>query len=209
MKKLTKKILLAVLLTMSVFAVQAAAPIAEIQAILEKPKILCGNFNQTKELVGIKKPLLSQGRFCIDANKGVLWRTITPFPNTLRLTRDEISQIQGNQTTMRLDANQEPVVRMINSVLFSLLAGDFSQLDNIFILNGDIKNKHWQVRLKAHDASLAKVIGNISLEGDKHVRKVIISEFNGDHTIITFSNIKSGNTVITADEEKLFEQNQS
>jgi hypothetical protein len=200
-----KRLFTAILVMLFAVCAQAAAPIAQIQAILEKPKILCGNFNQTKELIGISKPLLSQGRFCIDADKGVLWRTIMPFPNTLCLTRDEISQIQGNQTTMRLDANQEPVVRMINSVLFSLLAGDFSKLDNIFMLNGKIQDQHWQVRLKVRDAGLAKVIGNISLEGDQHVRKVVISESNGDHTVILFSNIKSGNTVMTADEEKLFE----
>ena len=29
---------------------------------------------------------------------------------------------------MRLDAKQEPTVRMINSVLFALLAGDLDQL---------------------------------------------------------------------------------
>src|SRR5450830_893367 len=136
----------------------AAAPVADIQATLSKPKLMCGRFDQTKQLSGIKKPLLSNGRFCVVAGKGVLWRTLQPFPNTLRLTRDEIVQMQGDRVAMRLDAKQEPVVKMINSVMFSLLSGDLSQLDNLFELDVIIKNGNWQVALKARQPALAKAI---------------------------------------------------
>ena len=50
----------------------AAAPVAKIQAMLAKPKMLCGRFDQSKQLVGMKKPLNSNGRFCVVAGKGVL-----------------------------------------------------------------------------------------------------------------------------------------
>jgi len=210
MIKVLYKIFFAIILMMitaSTFA-QTAAPIAEIQSILEKPKIMCGRFDQTKLLVGINKPLLSNGRFCVVADKGILWRTLYPFPNTLRLTQDEIIQTQGKQTTMRMDATQEPVVRMTNTVLFSLLAGDFSQLDKIFILNSHIENSHWHVNLKAREPGLAKVIGNISLEGDQHVKKVNIQESNGDKTMIIFSDIKNGGNAMTKEEGALFDQEQ-
>ena len=111
---------LAILLLTAVCIVDAhaAAPVAQIQAVLAKPDVMCGRFDQRKQLVGIKKPLASSGRFCVVAGKGVLWRTLLPFPATLRLTRDEIVQMQGDRVAMRLDAQQEPVVKMINSVLF-------------------------------------------------------------------------------------------
>lgn len=210
MIKILHKIFFVIILT-TIFAsalAQTATPMAQIQSVLEKPKIMCGRFDQTKELVGISKPLVSNGRFCVVANKGILWRTLYPFPNTLRLTQDEIIQTQGKQITMRMDASQEPVVRMINTVLFSLLAGDFSQLDKIFILNSHIENSHWHVTLKAREPGLAKVIGNISLDGDKHVKKVIIQESNGDNTTIVFSDIKNGDSAISKDEEALFDQEQ-
>ena len=104
-------------------ALLGAAPVAKkIQTMLAKPKVLCGRFDQSKQLVGLKKPLSSNGRFCVVADKGVLWRTLQPFPNSLKLTRDEIIQLRGEQVALRLDAKQEPTVRMINSVLFALLA---------------------------------------------------------------------------------------
>ncbi|HEV2613444.1 MAG TPA: outer membrane lipoprotein carrier protein LolA [Gammaproteobacteria bacterium] len=191
MKKFMKKLIFSLLLLIFSGSVFASAPIAQIQAMLDKSPILCGNFNQTKTLIGISKPLLSNGTFCVNAKTGVVWKTLHPFPNTVKLTRDDITQIQGNQTVMQLSAQQEPVVKMINSVLFSLLAGDFSQLDKTFILNGNIKNNTWHVSLVARDKALAKVIGNITLDGNTHVNKVMIHESNGDQTLITFSDIKN------------------
>ncbi|MDY7578927.1 outer membrane lipoprotein carrier protein LolA [Herbaspirillum sp. RTI4] len=183
----------------------AAAPVAQIQAALAKPDILCGHFEQSKLLTGIKKPLLSSGRFCVVAGKGVLWRTLLPFPNTLRLTRDEIVQKQGERVAMRLEATQEPVVKMINEVLFSLLAGDLAQLDKLFELDGAIKNGHWSVALKARQPALAKALGDVTLEGAAYVNKVSLREVGGDSTDILFSAINSGAGAMNAEEKRAFD----
>jgi hypothetical protein len=129
--------------------------------MLAKPAQLCGRFEQTKQLAGMKKPLASSGRFCVVAGKGVLWRTLKPFPNTLRLSRDEIVQLQGDRVAMRLEASQEPTVRMINGVLFSLLAGDLGQLDTLFEVDGSAADGAWKVALKARSPALARAIGAI------------------------------------------------
>ena len=154
----------------------AAAPVAEIQSMLAKPKVLCGRFDQRKQLAGLKKPLASNGRFCVVADKGVLWRTLQPFPNTLRLTRDEIVQLQGERVAMRLDAKQEPAVRMINSVLFALLAGDLGQIEKLFEVDGAIHDNSWSVTLKAREPALAKAISSIALDGGAYVKNITISE---------------------------------
>ena len=181
-----------------------AAPVAQIQAVLAKPKVFCGRFDQNKQLVGLKKPVTSNGRFCVIADKGVLWRTLQPFPNTLRLTRDEIVQFRGERVGMRLDAGKEPTVRMVNNVLFSLLAGDLGQLEKLFDIDGSIESGHWNVTLKARAPGLAKVIGAIVLAGGVYVQQVTISEASGDRTTIVFTAIETGDTAMTADEAALF-----
>lgn len=204
MKKyiITFILFLTYLLTVSVYA---SAPIAQIQAMLAKPQIICGRFDQTKQLVGINKPLISNGRFCVITGKGVLWQTLQPFPNTLRLTPDAIVQMQGDRVITRLDAQQEPVVRMINSVLFSVLAGNLDQLNKLFELNGSVQNNNWQVALQARQPALAQAIGDINLQGDYYVRKVTLREASGDRTTINFSKINSGAGAMTKQEEALFE----
>jgi hypothetical protein len=199
-----KRLVLTLSLALACAAAQASAPIPRIAAMLAKPATMCGRFDQTKQLAGMKKPLASQGRFCVVAGKGVMWRTVKPFPNTLRLTRDEIVHFQGERVAMRLDAKQEPTVRMINSVLFSMLSGDLGQLETLFEVDGSADANSWKVALKARQPALAKAIGAIALEGGAYVKTINIDEASGDHTVIVFSDIKSGEGSISADEASLF-----
>jgi hypothetical protein len=199
-----KRLVLTFSLALACAAAQAGAPIAKIQAMLAKPAVMCGRFDQTKQLTGMKKPLASQGRFCVVGGKGVMWRTVKPFPNTLRLTRDEIVAFQGERVSMRLDAKQEPTVRMINSVLFSLLSGELGTLETLFEVDGTADASSWKVALKARQPALAKAIGAISLDGGAYVKNITINEASGDHTAIVFSEIKTGESAITADEAALF-----
>lgn len=182
----------------------AAIPTAKIQAMLAKPQILCGRFDQSKHLAGMKKPLLSNGRFCVAAGKGVLWRTLHPFPSTLRLTRDEILHMHGERVAARIDVKQEPAVRLINNVLFSLLAGDLGQLENLFEGEGSVQDQQWTVALKARDSGLAKVISGVSLEGGTFVKQITIHEANGDRTSISFSAMQTGDTAIGPEEAAQF-----
>lgn len=197
-----KRMIAAACLAALSLAAHAGAPVAKIQAMLAKPEQLCGRFEQTKQLAGMKRPLVSSGRFCVVAGKGVLWRTLKPFPGTLRLTPDEIVHYQGERVAMRLEARQEPVVRMINAVLFSLLSGDLSQVDSLFEVEGTA-DASWKVALKARAPALAKAIGAISLEGDAYVRNIHIIEAGGDRTDIVFSDFKTGAQALSAEEAAL------
>lgn len=182
----------------------AAVPVAQIQALLAKPALLCGRFDQSKHLVGMKKPLLSNGRFCVAAGKGVLWRTLQPFPNTLRLTRDEIVHMQGERVALRVDARQEPAVRQINGVLFAILAGDLGQLDTLFAGEGSVDGSGWSVALKARESGLAKVIAGVSLQGGAYVQQITLHEASGDRTSIRFSAMQTGAAALLAEEAAQF-----
>jgi len=185
-------------------ALLGAAPVEKIQSMLARPKVLCGRFDQSKQLIGLKKPLTSNGRFCVVADKGVLWRTLQPFPNTLKLTRDEIIQLRGERVALRLDAKQEPTVRMINSVLFAMLAGDLEPLEKLFDIDGSAQDKSWNVTLKAREPGMAKVISSVILNGGVYVKSIVISETGGDRTEIVFSAIETGDSAMNADEAALF-----
>lgn len=198
-----KRIFVSLIFVAACNAASAAAPIAKIQAMLAKPEQLCGRFEQTKQLAGMKKPLVSSGRFCVVAGKGVLWRTLKPFANTLHLKRDEIVHMQGERVAMRLDASKEPTVRMINGVLFSLLGGDLAQLDTLFEVDGSVSGNSWRVALKARSPALARAIGAISLDGGAYVRSIQMNEASGDRTSIEFSELKTGPGAVLPEEAAL------
>jgi len=101
-----------------------------IQSLVARPDALCGEFDQQKSLVGLKRPVQSSGRFCVLKDRGVLWSTLKPFASTLQLSRAEIVESQGSRVTSRLTAGDEPSVAVISDLLFSVLAGDFGRLRN-------------------------------------------------------------------------------
>jgi hypothetical protein len=181
-----------------------AAPLVTIESMLVKPTVMCGRFEQKKQLVGLKNAVRSSGRFCVVADKGVLWRTLQPFPNTLRLTRDEIVQLRGDQVALRLEAKKEPTVRLINTVLFALLAADLRQLEELFEIDGSVQNNAWSVTLKAREPGLLRAIGSIAVKGGAYVKSITIDEPSGDRTSIDFVAIETGDGVMNDDEAKLF-----
>ena len=73
-------------------------------------------------------------------------------------------------------------MRMINSVLFALLAGDLGNWKNFFEIDGVAQDKSWSVTLKAREPGLAKAIGSIALDGGVYVKNIAISEASGDRT---------------------------
>src|SRR5262249_13803549 len=119
-------------------------------------------------------------------------------------TPEEILQIEGDRIAMRLNAKQEPAVRIINGVLFAALAGDFEKLQRFFDIDGAIQKDSWSASLKSRTPELTKIIRTVSLEGGAYVRQVIIVEASGDRTKIIFSGIETGDSAMSADEAASF-----
>ena len=195
--------------TLCWFAIPAQAAdlalLTSIQSRLAIDTVIRGDFTQTRQLAGIKKPLIAKGAFTVEKTQGVLWRTLTPFPQTTRITQGEILQKDGDRVLMSLRADQEPAVGAISRVLFSLFAGNVSTLAEFFDHDGQlVGNTGWQAHFTPRDAGLKAVIGSLSLEGDSVVRQVTLTSAAGDVTLITFSNT-TVSAALTADERAQFE----
>jgi len=178
---------------------------SEIRARLAQPEVLRGEFEQSKSVPGFAKPLVSRGDFLVSRERGVLWRTREPFASELRLTRKEIQARQGGAVSFKLEADKEPAVKMINGLMFALLAGDVAQLGELFSLNGQVQAKSWQLKLAPKQAALASLLSRIELQGDSHVRRIHIDEANGDQTQIRFSQQSSEPAQLSATERARFD----
>lgn len=181
---------------------QGDAALAQIQKMVARPPIMCGDFEQQKTLVGLKRPVKSTGRFCALTEKGVLWNTLTPFASTLKLSREEIVQSQGDRVTSRLSAREEPTVGVISDLLFSVLAGDFDRLRASFKVDATAQANTWHARLVPKESGMKRVISAIELNGGDFVRQITMMEASGDRTVISFTNIATGPTALHADEAK-------
>ncbi|MDR2173133.1 MAG: outer membrane lipoprotein carrier protein LolA [Burkholderiales bacterium] len=176
-----------------------------IQSRLAADTVIRGDFTQTRQLAGVKKPLTANGVFTVEKTRGVLWRTLTPFPQTTRITQGEILQKDGDRVLMNLRADQEPAINAISRVLFSLFAGDIPALSEYFHYRGQLDGDNgWQLHFTPRLDALRAVIGSLSMEGDHVARRVTLTSAAGDITRITFSNVVTA-AALTADERAQFE----
>jgi hypothetical protein len=196
-------------LSLSVPAQAADDPtlLRSVQSRLAIDTVIRGDFTQTRQLTGVKKALVANGTFVVEKTRGVLWRTLAPFPQTTRITPGEILQKDGDRVLMTLRADQEPAVNAISRVLFSLFAGDLSTLAEFFDYRGQLDGGNsggWQLSFTPRDAGLRTVIASLSLEGDSVVRQVTLTSAAGDVTHIAFANTVTA-AALTTDERAQFE----
>lgn len=168
----------------------ASGLVRDVRERLVQPEWLRGEFEQSKQVSGFKKPLLSQGDFVVARGRGVLWRTQRPFASELKLTRDQIRITQGGDTTLRLDAAREPAMRAINGVMFALLEGDVAALSEHFELQGSTQGRTWSLVLTPRVAALQALLQRIELDGDSYVRRITILEASGDRSVINLSKLR-------------------
>lgn len=179
----------------------------------QTPAVLRGQFEQRKHVQGFRQPLVSTGNFAIARQQGLAWHTEAPFASTLVITADKLQTITpaAHATTdaqaadvQTLDTTREPGLRAFTHLLLALLAGQFEQLQNQFELE-DIatQDKTWSVTLRPGDATLARFISRIHIQGQDFVQAVTLHERNGDHSAIRFSGQQPG--ALTAQEAALLQ----
>lgn len=178
--------------------------LSRIERMVSHPAVMCGDFEQIKTLVGLQHPVRSTGRFCVMTERGVLWSTRAPFPSTLRLTREEIVESQGDQITSRLAVSQEPGVGIISGLLFSVLGGDLKQLQDNFDIDAAAQSTTWRAHLVPKEDGMRRVIRGIQLSGGEFIRHVTILEASGDRTDIAFTNIATGTTALRTEDIRAF-----
>ena len=183
----------------------AADLMADVGERLGQPAVLRGEFEQSKQVAGFKKALLSKGDFLVARDRGVIWRTREPFPSVLKLTPNEIVATQGGAVAFRLSANTEPTVRIINGLMFSLLNGDVAALGEQFKIAGAVEAKSWSLTLVPKQAAFAKILARIELSGDVYVRRIAMDEANGDRTVIQFNKQTPEPVKLSMDEAARFD----
>jgi outer membrane lipoprotein-sorting protein len=165
---------------------------AQVKAQLGEVNLVRGAFEQQKQVKGFKRPLISTGDFLVAKGRGVKWHTLKPFESVLTVRKDDISSKQGETEVFHLDASKEPTVRVINSVLFALLAGDVEVLRTHFEVQGEVKPAGWTLELTPKTKGLAQVLARITLTGDRFVRHLELAEGSGDTTTITVTAAADG-----------------
>jgi hypothetical protein len=159
---------------------------------LASPPLLSGRFSQEKKVVGLKKPLLSQGDFLVERDKGVIWRTQKPFAAAVAVTPKGIWSLKQAGTGLKRSPIHQGNLGIAMDMIQKVLAGDPSSLSKAFKVAEQGDSASWSMELKPLDPVIARVVASIRLRGSSHVDQVEYSETNGDRTLIAFTEVAAG-----------------
>ncbi|MBO2681126.1 outer membrane lipoprotein carrier protein LolA [Shewanella algae] len=151
-----------------------------------------GQFEQVRWLRVLKQPLRSSGEFLFQRELGMLWQQQTPFGNLLLLKQGELIQqdSQGKLSVTKADASPAAMAEMLPRMMQSLLSGDIQALSQgfeLYLLNDQAG--HWQLGLKAKEQTMAALLPQMVLEGNKDLESLTLLAKNGDISQIFFSEL--------------------
>ncbi len=201
--ELARRVLIAALFAAAAAPAAAGDLLKDVEACLADARVTRGEFVQEKRLVGVARPLKASGSFLVDRERGVVWRNESPIRSVLRIKRGEIVQSDGSHVLMRLDAEREPAVKAVSSVLFATFALDLNALSKYFSFAGSVSDGTWQLTLRPRDAALAHLIHAIEIGGGRVVRRVEMTAASGDLLRIDFRQIETAAAPTASEDAEL------
>lgn len=175
-----------------------------LQAALTAYPLVRGKYTQQKTLKMFKQPLRSSGHFLLSGTQGLQWSQMQPFPVSLVLTKDKLSQQFSNAPPQIISVKNQPLVFYFSHLFLSVFKGDMTALSTQFKMQLKGDNKNWYLSLMPRNAPLNKVFKQINVSGGNYIEQLLLIELSGDTTKITFSNQHSTPSKLTKHEQATF-----
>jgi hypothetical protein len=162
-----------------------AFDLAQLSEQLAKPAMVRGSFVQEKHLRALPQPLVSQGKFVLAKNFGLLWLLETPLRQDYRITNAGIArrETQGGANVWKLLPGKSAGAEQ-NRLFLAVLQGDSSGLQRDFDLKLKGSADSWQLELVPRSLFLQQVFKQINIEGGELVRRIELLETQGDRTVL-------------------------
>jgi len=167
-------------------ATLGAGLVARIAGQLAKHRVVRAHFRQTQALAALSAPLVSTGTLIFARERGVIWRTDTPY---------RITYVIGDSSVAKIDASGHRSVTgaarggmaQISQMMRAMLGGDLSGLYSQFDVAAHGTESRWQLLLTHNQPQLARFVKALRMEGGAFLQTLEIDAANGDTTHIEFS----------------------
>lgn len=197
----------------------AVGSVSELQTVLSANSIVRGEFTQTRNMEMFAQPLTSQGTFLLDKSNGLLWTQATPFPVSLVLTDNKLSQRFADQPAKIITDKENPMAFYFSHIFLSVFHGDTQKLQEQFSLsfepateknsdesaNSSSEDTRWTLTLKPKNAPMNAVFEAITLQGQGDIERIELREVRGDSTVIEFSQLSHLPEVLSDAEAQQFQ----
>lgn len=183
-------------------AAAQAGLVARIAAQLAGKPGVRAQFRQTQTLAALSAPLVSTGTLVFVRERGVIWRTETPYRVTYVIGDKGVTKIDASGSRATHGASHGGVAQ-VSQMMRAMLGGDLSALYSQFDVAASGTPARWRLSLTPNQPQLAQALKSLRMEGGAFLSTLEITAANGDTTRIDFSNSEGIDTLSTA-EQALF-----
>ncbi|MBP0591440.1 outer membrane lipoprotein carrier protein LolA [Paraburkholderia sp. LEh10] len=165
-----------------------AALVSQVASRLAQTQRVRAQFTQTQTLSAMKQPLVSTGTLVFFRERGVIWRTDTPYKATYVIGDAGVSEVDPNGK--RIDTKSAHGVRgvaQVSKMMRAMLGGDLSALYSQFDVDAQGAASQWKLDLKPNQPQLAQSIKGLQMTGGEFLQTLRIALANGDVTQIEFT----------------------
>ncbi len=175
--------------------------LTELLKPLEKKSVVRSQYQQTRVMRVLKKPLLAEGRMIFSPDEGLLWQVEKPLSYQLVMTPSFFLQKNADKEQF-ITANEQPALFAISTVFADLLGGKLASAGQYFSIAGQSNMQdRWQLCLQPLTEPFSRLMSHILIEGGRTVHQVHFRDVGGDYTDIVF---QSYSTAPLTDAEKIF-----
>ena len=182
----------------------SALTLEQLQQQLMTQEILRGDFTQSKTLQMFNQPLLSDGTFLLSHQQGLIWKQNNPFPVSLVLAKNKLSQQFSDQAPEIIEAKENPMVFYFSHLFLSLFKGDLTSLEKQFSMTLNDGKTGWVLNLTPKEAPLNNVFKGIEIKGKETIQRLTLLELNNDSSVINFTNISQQQSPLNQQETDAF-----
>ena len=173
---------------------------------LTKGQILRGRFEQFRTLKGFGAPLKSAGSFTLAVERGLIWRTESPFSMTTIMTGNGLIQKSEGGGSTEVPAARVPFMTQLYNMLGGALGGDWGAMSSTFAMARKDTKNGWQLTLTPLQQENASMpLQSIAVSGRQNVDEVVMVKPNGDQDRIVFAQQRVSPEDLTSDEVALLD----
>ena len=183
----------------------SAVTLDQLQQRFASQPVLRADFTQTRNIAGMRQPLVSHGQMLIARQQGLWWHQQTPFVMTLLLDDKRMVQSLSGQPPQVITADSNPQMFQFNHLLRALFQADQKVLEQNFRVEfADTGEGRWTLRLTPKTTPLDKIFATIDLAGQRYLENIQLNDKQGDRTDIVLSQHQLTPAQLTDDERQRF-----
>ena len=131
-------------------------------------------WRMTRQLPTLDRPLLSTGSVSCWKEKGMIWKTLTPFDEEIRVTKTAITLLVDNEIEDVKPCDDMPYYEDICEATDAFLQGDTDDFEDLFdwTWSETSDTGAWTMTLEVNRRQLRRLFKTITLSGNETLESV-------------------------------------